>query len=92
MKKRELNLEEFFADPKPEKVLASLSYEEGLSLLENLVASVESGQLSLEQSVLSYERGMLLLAHLQSLLQGAEERLKVLQLPSKKTRTGKSDD
>ena len=92
MKKKDLSLADFFADPNPEKLLATLTYEQGLALLEELVTSVDSGQLSLEQSVLSYERGMLLLAHLQQLLQGAEEKLKVLQLPSKRTRTVKSDE
>jgi exodeoxyribonuclease VII small subunit len=92
MKKKDVTLAEFFAEPKPEKMLAALTYEDGLALLEELVSSVESGQLSLEQSVLSYERGMMLLGHLQQLLQGAEEKLKVLQLPSKRTRTVKSDE
>ncbi len=83
MKTKEISLDIFLSEQKPEKVVATLNYEDGLQLLESLVSSVEAGELSLEQSVNSYERGILLMNHLQGLLQGAEEKLKVLQLPKK---------
>lgn len=61
--------------------IASLKFENGLKLLEELVTKVESGALALDVAVLSYERGALLVAHLRNLLAGAEDRLKVLQKP-----------
>jgi len=59
--------------------ISILSFEQGLSLLEELVKGVESGGLPLDRSILSYERGTLLLDHLKKKLQGAEEKLRVLQ-------------
>jgi exodeoxyribonuclease VII small subunit len=59
--------------------IEALTFEQALSILEELVASVESGTLSLDRSILSYERGVLLIAHLRKKLTGAEEKLRVLQ-------------
>lgn len=61
------------------QAIKSLSFEQGLKLLEELVALVESGSLPLDRAVTSYERGVALLQHLRGQLAGAEERLKVLQ-------------
>lgn len=60
------------------KVLQDLSFEDGMRLVEELVVSVESGALPLEQSLRSYESGVLVINHLRGLLAGAEERLTVL--------------
>ena len=59
-------------------LISKLSYEEGVALAEELLQSVEMGNLPLEQSIVSYEKGMMLLKHLQSKLTEAEERLKLL--------------
>lgn len=64
---------------KAEAKVKDLSFEEGLKLLEELVAKVESGTLPLDRSVLAYERGVLLMDHLRGLLAGAEKKLQVLQ-------------
>lgn len=63
--------------------LSSLAFEKGLKLLEELVQGVESGSLPLEKSIRAYERGALLMNHLKGLLEGAEQKLKVLQQPAK---------
>ena len=52
--------------------IASLSYEAAYEQLEALVAKLESGDLSLEDSVALYERGQRLSAHCQALLERAE--------------------
>ena len=66
---------------KKEKDLTTLSFEQGLKLLDELVSSVETGNLPLDKSILVYEKGVKLVQHLRSLLSGAEEKLKVLQNP-----------
>jgi exodeoxyribonuclease VII small subunit len=53
--------------------IAELSFEAALEELEALVAKLESGQASLEDSISLYERGALLKAH-------CEERLKRAQM------------
>jgi exodeoxyribonuclease VII small subunit len=58
--------------------VAKLSFEEALTLLEGVVAAVESGSLPLDQAIGSYERGTQLVQHLRALLSGAEEKLRVL--------------
>jgi exodeoxyribonuclease VII small subunit len=59
-------------------VLSSLSFEQALKLLEEVVGAVESGSLPLEQAIGSYEKGTVLVQHLRKLLSGAEEKLRVL--------------
>ena len=73
-------------DENGEKNIGRLSFESGLKLLEELVASVESGSLPLDKAVLSYEKGVALVSHLRSLLSGAEEKLKILQKPQENGR------
>ncbi len=60
------------------KEVSSLKFERALQLLEEVVASVESGSLPLDQAVGSYEQGTVLIQHLRALLTGAEEKLRVL--------------
>lgn len=54
-------------------------FESALSELEALVASMESGQLSLEQSLSNYRRGMALVTYCQRVLQEAEQQVKILE-------------
>ena len=58
--------------------ISQLRFEEALSLLEGVVAAVESGSLPLDQAIGSYERGTQLVQHLRGLLSGAEEKLRIL--------------
>lgn len=59
--------------------ISKLSFEEGLKNLEGIVSSVETGNAALEDVILAYERGVKLLEHLRNKLNGAEEKLKILQ-------------
>ena len=54
------------------------SYEAAVQELEALVASLEGGQLPLDQLLVSYQRGAELLAYCQSKLQQVEQQIKVL--------------
>ncbi len=58
--------------------IKKLGYEAAFQQLEDLVAQLESGEKSLEESVALYERGRQLSAHCQSLLENAQ--LRVLQV------------
>ena len=55
------------------------TFEAALAELETLVASMESGDLSLEQSLTSYQRGAELLKFCQAKLVDAQERVKILE-------------
>lgn len=76
---KQFDLEALLAEENITGRLAELKFESGLKLLEELVAKVESGSLPLDAAVSSYEKGAQLVAHLRSLLSGAEEKLKLLQ-------------
>lgn len=56
--------------------IEELSYEEAFQQLESLVARLETGELSLEQSVALYELGQRLSAHCQDLLEKAELKIR----------------
>ena len=55
------------------------SYEEALAELERLVASMEAGQLPLDQLLGSYQRGAELLGYCRSRLQAVECQVKLLE-------------
>nr|WP_316640234.1 exodeoxyribonuclease VII small subunit [uncultured Roseateles sp.] len=55
------------------------SYEEALAELERLVASMEAGQLPLDQLLGSYQRGAELLGYCRSRLQAVESQVKLLE-------------
>lgn len=56
----------------------TLDFETALKDLEALVEKMESGDLSLEQSLEEYERGMKLSEECQKVLQEAELRVKTI--------------
>ena len=58
--------------------LAGLTYEQAFKELEEIVASLETNQQSLEESMKLYERGQILSRHCAGLLEKAE--LKIQQL------------
>jgi exodeoxyribonuclease VII small subunit len=58
--------------------LADLDFESALGELEALVEQMETGELSLEDSLNAFERGVKLTRHCQSALQQAELKVKVL--------------
>ena len=55
-----------------------VSFGDGLAELERIVASLESGELDLEESLTRYERGVALLRQLQARLTDAQQRVTVL--------------
>jgi len=58
--------------------LAEVPFEAALAELEGLVEKMETGELSLEDSLAAFERGVKLTRHCQSALQAAELKVKVL--------------
>ena len=56
------------------------SFEEALEELETLVEEMENEQLPLEQLVANYEKGSKLMAHCQSVLESARERIELITL------------
>jgi exodeoxyribonuclease VII small subunit len=55
------------------------SFEAALSELEALVATMESGQLPLKESLAAYQRGAQLLAYCQDALKDAQQQVEVLE-------------
>lgn len=72
------SIEKILSDPDFESNLDKLSFEDGLELLEQLVDRVESGTLPLDKSLGAYERGVGVVNRLRTLLNKAEEKLKIL--------------
>lgn len=58
---------------------APASFEAALKELESLVAGLESGNLSLEQSLAAHKRGLDLARYCQSTLAQAQQQVKVLE-------------
>jgi exodeoxyribonuclease VII small subunit len=55
------------------------SFETALAELEVMVANMEAGELTLEQSLAAYKRGAALLQYCQSALKDAQQQVKVLE-------------
>ena len=56
----------------------SIDFEQQLSALEDLVKSLESGELSLEESLKSFEQGIAVARDCQAALKKAEQKVEVL--------------
>jgi len=61
-----------------EPIIETLSYEMAFTELEKIVAQLEAGQDSLEESIALYERGQVLARRCSDLLDQAELRVKRL--------------
>ena len=57
---------------------AALSFEDALRELEAIVANMEDGSLSLDQSLAAYRRGAELVRHCETALAAAKEQVRVL--------------
>jgi exodeoxyribonuclease VII small subunit len=57
---------------------AQPSFEDSLAELEALVERMESGDLSLEESLTAFERGIALTRSCQQALQAAEQKVEIL--------------
>lgn len=55
-----------------------IPFEEALTELQQLVNSLETGQVSLEQSLSQFERGVSLVSHCKSLLDEAHQRVEIV--------------
>ena len=60
------------------KKLENLSFEDSLQELEQIVAQLEQGELSLDDSMKLFERGLQLSQHTQHKLQDAEQKINIL--------------
>jgi exodeoxyribonuclease VII small subunit len=65
--------------PKTEKPAKPKDFESAIQELEQVVAEMESGKLSLEASLAAYKRGMELSAFCQKTLEEAEQQVKILE-------------
>ena len=78
--------------PKPPKSDQPASFEAAISELENIVTSMESGQLSLEQSLAAHKRGRELGQYCQNLLAQAQQQVKILEENTLKNFSGDEPD
>jgi exodeoxyribonuclease VII small subunit len=60
-------------DPPPE--ISSMSFEDALAELEQIVRRLEAGQVKLDEAILCYERGALLKQHCERKLNEAQQRV-----------------
>jgi len=68
------------------------SFEAALAELEKIVASMESGKLTLEQSLAAHRRGLELTQYCQSVLAQAQQQVKVLEENTLKNLPGADDN
>ena len=73
---------------KAAKPLNTLSFEDALKELETIVARLEQGQVSLEESIALYERGENLKKQCEALLKNAEMRIEKITLGADGKPTG----
>ena len=67
--------------PSPTEPASPADFEHSLDELEQLVARMEGGDLSLDDSLASFERGIGLYRHCQQALEQAELRVRLLLDP-----------
>lgn len=58
--------------------MGTLTYEESMKELEQVVKALESGDLTLDESIKKFEKGMELSKHCSTLLEEAEKKITVL--------------
>ncbi len=68
------------------------SFEAALAELEKIVTDMESGKLSLEQTLAAHKRGLELAQYCQSLLAQAQQQVKVLEEDALKNFPGADSD
>lgn len=66
-------------EPKTDKLVAEMTFEEAMQALEAVVSQLERGDVALEQSIALYERGAALKAHCAAKLQAAEEKVEMIR-------------
>jgi exodeoxyribonuclease VII small subunit len=68
------------------------SFETALAELEAIVARMESGELSLEESLAAHKRGLELARHCQGILAQAQQQVRVLEDETLKALPGGDPD
>jgi len=63
-----------------DKPVSEMSFEEAMAELEAVVASLEQGEVPLDDSIRLYERGAKLKAHCDARLKAAEEKVEQIRL------------
>ncbi len=58
--------------------MENLTYEESMKELENVVKELESGELTLDESIKKFEKGMELSKYCNTLLESAEKKITLL--------------
>ena len=76
------------AAPAPDPAIAALSFEAAMGELETIVRRLESGDVSLEESVSLYERGHALRSHCEARLAAAQARIEQVSLGADGRPTG----
>lgn len=71
-----------------EKKIDSMSFEEAMAALEEVVTSLERGDVALDDSIALYERGAALKAHCEAKLKAAEEKVAAITLDANGAPTG----
>jgi exodeoxyribonuclease VII small subunit len=66
----------------------TLTYEQALKELETIVASLEKGEVPLEESITLYERGEALKQRCETLLRKAEERVEKIRVDNQGNAVG----
>jgi exodeoxyribonuclease VII small subunit len=69
---------------KNENNINSLSFEQALKKLTDIVTKIESGQISLEQSLSQYEEGMELIKRCREILEKAEKKIEEISKEKEK--------
>jgi len=62
--------------------LEKLSFEDALQELEGIVASLERGEVSLDDAIAAFERGTELKSHCQARLEEARMKVEKIKVPS----------
>ncbi len=63
------------SDPTPSADIATMSFEDALAELEQIVRRLEAGQVKLDEAIQSYERGAQLKQHCETKLAEAQQRV-----------------
>ena len=61
--------------------LANMSFEAALTELEQIVASLELGEVSLDEAIAAFERGTVLKSHCEARLEAARMRVEKIKSP-----------
>tara|TARA_B100000575_G_C22638700_1_gene393804 strand:+ start:39 stop:299 length:261 start_codon:yes stop_codon:yes gene_type:complete len=70
--------------------LASISFEDALGELEEIVVSLERGDVSLDDAIAAFERGTALKAHCQKRLEEARMKVEQIKVPEHGTPPNKA--